>query len=108
MFEDMKKSDVPGEAFRHLREIPPSESAVPSDQKSPPETISVTRSDLKCPPETIIPVTTSDRKCPPETITALSYLKTSPPETKTITKEDNKDNQELEEDFVEYNNTGPI
>jgi hypothetical protein len=100
----MKRSDVPGESFRHLREIPPSESAVPSDQKSAPETISVTRSDLKCPPETIIPVTTSDRKCPPETITALSYLKTSPPETKTITKEDNKDSQELEEDFVEYNN----
>ena len=48
----MKRSDVPGEAFRHLREIPPSESAVPSDQKSPPETIPVT-SDLKCPPETI-------------------------------------------------------
>jgi len=98
----MKRSDVPGEAFHHLREIPPSEPAVPSDQKSPPETISVT-SDLKCPPETIIPVT-SDRKRPPETaITVPSDLK-SPPVNMTITKKEDKDSQELEEDFVEYNN----
>jgi hypothetical protein len=105
----MKRSDVPGEAFRHLHEIPPEETtneerkhhlliqpAAPSDLKSPPETITAP-SDLKCPPETI--TAPSDLKCPPETITSPSDLK-SPPET---IKED-KDSQELEEDFVEYHN----
>ncbi len=95
----MKRSGVPGEAFCHLREIPPEETtneerkqhlliqpAVPSDLMSPPETITAP----------------SDLKCPPETITVPSDLK-SPPETITITKED-KDSQELEEDFVEYHN----
>ena len=50
----MKRIDVPGEAFRHLREIPPEETtneerkqhlliqpAATSDLKSPPETITV-------------------------------------------------------------------
>jgi len=61
----MKRSDVPGEACCHLREIPPEETtneerkkhlliqpAAPSDLKSPPETITAP-SDLKSPPETI-------------------------------------------------------
>jgi len=50
----MKRSDVPGKAFGHLREIPPEETtneerkqclliqqAAPSDLKSPPETITI-------------------------------------------------------------------
>jgi hypothetical protein len=82
----MKRSDVPGEAFRHLREIPPEE---PTNEE---------RKQHLC----IQPAVPSDLKSPPETITVPSDLK-SLPETITITKED-KDSQELEVDFVEYHN----